>query len=147
MKVKMKFLTKINDKNEIEHTPTIRHRLSKFDKKKEVMVEVKKPFNKRSLDQNALMWVWFTIIADFTGYAPEEVHHVVKGLYCPKKAITLKGKTYRIPKGTSELSVSEMIELMMRIQAMAGEMGIRLPSPEEYKKGLDSAMLLTEDGG
>lgn len=141
----MKFLANLTKNNEIEHTPHIRHHLSKFDKTKKVMVEVKKPFNKRSLDQNALMWVWFTIIADYTGYAPEEVHHVVKGLYCPRKAVTLKGKTYRIPKGTSELSVGEMVELMMRIQAMASDLGVRLPSPEEYKKGLDSAVLITEE--
>lgn len=96
---KMKFLANLTDKNEILHTPYIRNGLSKFPKDQKVTIEVKKLFNKRSLDQNALMWVWFDVLADYTGHSSEEIHQIVKGLYCPKKNIKLNkfgNKTYSI---------------------------------------------------
>lgn len=131
----MKFLAIIRNKEIIyKNEPFVRHHLSKLETQK-VTVEVKRVFNKRSLNQNALMWIWFTLIAEHTGYSPEEVHKVVKGLYCPKKQIKLKDKVYMVTRGTSELSVGEMVELMMRIEAMAADLGIRLPTADEYIKG------------
>lgn len=140
----MKFLTQINSKNEIEFTPHIRHQLSKFDKTKKVTVEIKKLFNRRSLQQNKYFWLCMEILSDYTGHTAEEMHVIVKGLFCPKKHIKVGKISYSIPKGTSELTKGEFVELFLRIQAMAAELGCVLPSAEDYKRGLDEAKLLTD---
>lgn len=95
------------------------------------MCIVRKKFNKRSLDQNALYWVWMETISDHTGHTPEELHHIFKGRFAPKKQVKIAETVYNIPKGTSELSKGQMVEYMMAVEAEAGTMGIVLPHPED----------------
>lgn len=125
-----------------ENLPYARHHLKKMEGKK-VTIDVQTQTSRRSLNQNALMWMWFTLIAQYTGHTPEEIHIIVKGLYCPKKTLIIKNKTYTLPKGTSELTKGEMVEVMLHIEAMAADLGVILPSPEEWKRGLDNATLLS----
>ena len=49
---------------------------------------------KRSLDQNSLYWVYLGVIANETGHTEEELHRIFKGLFLPKKKVTLQGKDY-----------------------------------------------------
>jgi hypothetical protein len=98
------------------------------------MLVIRKKFNKRSLDQNALYWVWMQTISEHTGHTPEELHHIFKGRFAPKKQVEIAKVIYNIPKGTSEMSVGEMVEMMMHVEAEAGQMGIVLPHPEDLYK-------------
>lgn len=120
-----------------------RQHLQDFEGKK-IYVTVETKSSRRTLSQNSLMWMWFEIISKHTGHTSEEIHVIVKGLYCPKKEVTLKDKRYFIPRGTSDLSSVEMTELMMRVQSMAGDLGITLPSPDDYWKQVDKVELLTD---
>lgn len=100
----------------------------------EGVLTVKKKWNKRSLNQNNYFWLCMTVLAEYTGHTPEELHVIVKGLYCPKKQVKVGKKAYSIPKGTSELTKGEFVELMMNVSVMASELGVVLPDPVDYQK-------------
>lgn len=96
-----------------------------------ICLEVDRVRSKRSLAQNALYWgVWLPIIADYTGYSPEQLHQTFKDMFLPKETITINGKTRSIMGSTAKLSTSEFNEYLMRIEAEVAEMGISLPSSE-----------------
>lgn len=120
-----------------------RHHLSKLEGQK-VLVTVEKMHNKRSLNQNAYYWVCIQVIADFTGHSPDEMHRLFKGLFLPRKEIELNGKKHLLAGSTTELTKGQFAEYMLRINAEASQMGLVLPSPEEYKQGMDAAMMVTE---
>ena len=85
----------------------------------------------RSLDQNALMWLWFTCISSETGTPIQDVHDY----YCSKflrRLITWNGTTRTIVEGTSKLTKERMTTFMNYVKADAlSEFGIRLPLPED----------------
>ena len=85
----------------------------------------------RSLDQNSLMWLWFTCVSDETGTPVQDVHDY----YCAKflrKQISWNGITRTIVEGTSKLSKERMTEFLNLVQADAAtEFGITLPNPED----------------
>lgn len=85
----------------------------------------------RSLDQNALMWLWFTCIEQETGTPRQDVHDY----YCVRflrKSITWNGFDRTVIEGTSRLTKERMTWLLDQIQADAKtEFGIDLPLPED----------------
>lgn len=87
---------------------------------------------KRSLNQNALMWKWLTIIADHTGYTKEVLHDKLRLQYLPTRILQVNGKIYELPKSTTELTVKEFSEYMDKIQLVAMELELALPQPEYY---------------
>ena len=94
-------------------------------------VTIAKEKQPRSLDQNSLMWLWFTCVSDETGTPVQDVHDY----YCAKflrKQITWNGITRTIVEGTSKLSKERMTEFLNLVQADAAtEFGITLPNPED----------------
>ena len=85
----------------------------------------------RSLDQNALMWLWFTCIEAETGTPRQDVHDY----YCAKflrRQIEWNGNLRTIVGGTSKQSKDNMTLFLNQVQAdAAAEFGIRLPLPED----------------
>lgn len=85
----------------------------------------------RSLDQNALMWLWFTCIEAETGTPRQDVHDY----YCAKflrKQIDWNGTMRTVVEGTSKQSKDRMTVFLNQVQAdAAAEFGIRLPLPED----------------
>lgn len=85
----------------------------------------------RSLDQNALMWLWFTCMESETGTPKQDIHDY----YCRKfnrKIINWNGRQEVIAQGTSKLNKDEFATFLNNIQAdAASEFGIRLPNPED----------------
>lgn len=98
------------------------------------VLTIKKKWNKRSLNQNAYFWLCMKVLSEYTGHTPEEMHVIVKGLYSPKKIIKVGKKDYTIPKGTSELTKGEFVELMMHVNVLASEMGVVLPDPNDLTR-------------
>lgn len=113
----------------------LNNNLPKYEGLQGVLV-VKKKWNKRSLSQNAYFWLCMQVLAEYTGHTPEELHVIVKGLYCPKKEVKMGKKSYSIPKGTSELTKGEFVELMLNVNVMASDLGVVLPDPTDYKREL-----------
>ena len=90
-----------------------------------------KPYKRnRSLEQNSLMWKWYSIIADDLGYTTEEIHEeFMRKLLIPITMQTPSGlvEVY----STKRLKVKEMTAYLEGIERTATEMGIVLPRPYE----------------
>lgn len=97
----------------------------------EYTLEIKKKVKKRTVDQNALMWMWFTCIEDETGTLKQDVHDY----YCKKflrRVVSFNGKDEVVVRTTSKLNTAEMTTFLNKVQAdAAAEFGIRLPSPDD----------------
>lgn len=95
------------------------------------VVTITKEKEPRSIDQNSLMWLWFTCIEQETGTPRQDVHDY----YCRKflrKYITWNGRQEIVAEGTSRQSKERMTEFLDKVQADAAtEFGIRLPLPED----------------
>lgn len=104
-----------------------------MDKPWEVTI---KPHRKhRSLSQNAMLWKWYTAIAeaikDHTGMDAEEVHEALKQKFLTPRIVEIDGEVYEI-RSTKKLSTAEMTEYLNRIHAWAtSELGLLLPLPSE----------------
>lgn len=87
----------------------------------------------RSLDQNALMWLWFSCMEAETGVPRQDVHDY----YCVRflrRNILWNGFNRTVVEGTSKLSKERMSWFLDQIQADAKtEFGIDLPSPEDLR--------------
>ncbi|AOQ26683.1 hypothetical protein [Vibrio phage 2E1] len=96
---------------------------------------------KRSLSQNALLWMWLTEIAQQTkqkgygDYNSEDMHEYFKDRFCVDKPLTI-GKTTIQVKSTKKLDKGEMTFYMNQIHQWAVNAGFRLSMPEdsEYAK-------------
>ena len=85
----------------------------------------------RSIDQNALMWLWFTCIEQETGTPKQDVHDYYCVMFL-RKSIAWNGMDRTVIEGTSKLSKERMTWFLNQVQASAAsEFGIRLPLPED----------------
>lgn len=139
----MKFLAEIKDKFfDFGNIKYVRFHLGKLEGKK-VLVTVQRIHNKRSLNQNRYYWMCLRIISYHTGHDDEELHTIFKAKFLPKREIVFKDIRYMTSGSTTDLTKGQFVEFMMNISAEASSMGIILPSPEDYKRGLDEAVLST----
>src|SRR3990167_4067664 len=76
------------------------------------VLQIKRKWNKRSLSQNALYWLWLGVASKDIGHTENELHTIFKGLFAPKKEIKMGTKSYMIPKSTTDLSKGEMVSYM-----------------------------------
>lgn len=93
----------------------------------ECSVEIRQWTNRRSLDQNALMWIHYTIIANDTGHTPDEIHELAKRHCLDPQFIKWKGKMIKIAGSTTKLSKSELGEYLDRVAVWSG---VPIPSLE-----------------
>ena len=95
-------------------------------------IEMKRFRDKRSISQNKLMWLWFSVIADEWSEATgrvitrDEVHDAYCQMFLPKD--TPKG---RVGGSTSILNTDEMTEFLNRVHEDASSDGIVLLNPED----------------
>ena len=88
----------------------------------------------RSLNQNNYYWgVVLPIIADYTGNTPDELHNIFKRMFLPPKTIMYRNKAIKMPSSTTELSTVGFAEYIDRITAEAGELGVSIPPPNDFK--------------
>lgn len=94
---------------------------------KEYYAKIGKVKGIRSLNQNALYWVYIELIASETGHNADELHKLFKGLFLPKKEIEWNGKKYMMSGSTANLSKAEFGIYMDKICA---ETNIPIPDPK-----------------
>ena len=94
-------------------------------------VTVSREKEPRSLDQNALMWLWFTCIERETGMPRQDIHDY----YCKRflrKVIHWNDHDEVVVEGTSRQTKERMTTFLNQVQSDAEtEFGIRLPNPED----------------
>ena len=97
----------------------------------EYTLTIERKKSKRTLSQNALMWMWFTCISRETGQPVQDVHDTYCARFLARTAVTPRGDIIRVYGQTSKLSTVEMTQFMNEVQEDAAEMGIILPLPED----------------
>ena len=90
--------------------------LEKNDKKR-VVVEVELEKAKRSLDQNALYWVYLGVIEQETGNLATDLHELFKRKFLPPIPKKILGVDFKLPASTTELSKVEFGEYLDKISA------------------------------
>lgn len=100
---------------------------------KAVAVKFSIPTNTRSQRQNRFYWSCvIATIADHCGYAPEEVHEVLKDKFLPRKFITLGKHEIELKKSTTDLNTIEFETFIEQVLAWAStELGLFIPTPNE----------------
>lgn len=100
------------------------------DKLWEVVI---RPYRKpRTLDQNALIHSWFTLIARETGNDMDDVKEALKAKFLPPRFVEIDGETIETRRSTAKLDTKEMSEFCNRLQAWAAaELGIVLPTRQD----------------
>ena len=86
---------------------------------------------KRTVDQNALMWLWFSCIENETGTDKQDIHD-----YCCRafnyRIVNINGEQQKVAGGTSKLNTAQMANFLNQVQVWAAtELGIILPNPED----------------
>ena len=95
------------------------------------LLSIKKEVKKRTLDQNALMWLWFTCIEHETGTNKNDIHDYYCMLFLRRTA-NINGEERVIISGTSKLNTAQFTDFLNKIQAdAANEFGIKLPNPDD----------------
>ena len=90
-------------------------------------ITVKKWRKKRSLDQNALYWVWLQIIAKDLGYDTEELHSSFRSMF-----LTDRSKKIPLVRSTTALNTLEFINYLKAVERQASSLGIVLPVTENH---------------
>lgn len=86
---------------------------------------------KRTVSQNALMWMWFTCIERQTGQPKQDVHDYYVSKFL-QRTTNIYGKPYRVVGETKNLSTEQMSRFLWQVQADAEtELGMKLPTPED----------------
>lgn len=94
-------------------------------------VTVKRTTEKRTVSQNALMWMWFTCIERMTGTPKQDVHdYYVKRFL--RRTVYYNGKAESVVGETKRLTTEQMTVFLNNVQAEAEtELGIKLPTPQD----------------
>lgn len=80
---------------------------------------------RRTTQQNRYYWLYLTLITESTGHSPDELHAWVKSEFLVAGIAEVFGYEVRVLKSTTDLSVGEFCELVMRIEDTT-----QIPSPD-----------------
>lgn len=108
----------------------IKEDLAAFEGKR-VEINIARKKSKRSNQQNRLMWVYATILADEIGMSKNEVHEILKYKFLQKEAVDEKtGEVLKYIGSTTTLTKSEFIDLIDNVIRWAAEFfNVVLPAP------------------
>lgn len=100
-----------------------------------IAVSLRKPRDKRSLDQNAYWWaVPVKVLAEHCGYTENQMHYALLG-ECFGFTAGPTGLTVPVKPSSSDLSVEEFGKLIDWVLVWApSELGCALQSPSEWQE-------------
>lgn len=104
-----------------------------------MQVEIKPYKRNRSQSQNRLMWMWYHVIAEEIGCEIEDLHEQMKVRALGTERKVILGQAIIKPKSTTGLSVEEMTRFLEAIEALALDLGIILPRPDDYGHAMKRA--------
>lgn len=94
------------------------------------VVSIERKTTRRTLSQNALLWMWLSCIEDETGTPRNDIYNYYCTLYLTEP-VEIMGRTEMVTSSSSRLDTARMAQFLDRIQAHAAlELGIILPDPE-----------------
>lgn len=102
-----------------------------------VQVTVERKFANRSTRQNS--WYWSAVVglvADHTGYTPDEIHEIYKAKFIPKHVSLADGNgeirgEFVLGGSTAQMDTVQFSDYCERIREWAAdELGVVIPDPE-----------------
>ena len=94
-------------------------------------IEIKRIRKLRSLDQNALYWMWLEVVSRDTGYDKEELHTTFRSMF-----LTDRSKKLPLIRSTARLNKNQFSIYLGKVERVASELGIALPQPEDNLKAM-----------
>lgn len=95
-------------------------------------ISIKVHREKRTLDQNRLLFLWIGCISHETGYFKDEVHEIFKKKFLGTEIFEMWGEKLERVRSTTNLDTKQFSQYLERIQQFASsEMGIILPNPKD----------------
>lgn len=85
-------------------------------------VLIKERSNSRSVEQNARLWELYSSIGDFLGYTASDMHDLMGYKFLLTEKTVRREKITKI-KSTTKLTVAEMGDYQMKIEAWASHYG------------------------
>jgi hypothetical protein len=105
--------------------------IQRLDLSKPYTVTISQRKGRRSLDQNALMWLWLTCIESETGNDRIYLHEHFKKKWILPKRIVIFGEE-QLTYSTADLDTAQFSEYLDKLQAFAAtELAITLPDPND----------------
>jgi len=89
-------------------------------------ISIKRFHRPRTGPQNALLHTLFRDLAFQVGYTEREIKEYFKFECGVTKIINIGGVEKAVPKGTSEYTITEMMDMIEQVYRVAGDMGIAL---------------------
>jgi len=87
---------------------------------------------KRSDSQNALYWMWITILGDEIGYTKKEMHDAMRAeLLVMESYRDLQGNLHECLPSTSKMKLGDFAQYLNAIERWGAEQGYILPRPED----------------
>jgi hypothetical protein len=120
----------------IKHADVFSQQLARF-RDGAVQITVERKFANRSQKQNA--WYWGCVVglvADHTGYTPDEIHEIYKAKFIPKKLAVADGNgeirgEFVLGGSTAQMDTVQFSEYCESIREWAAqELGVVIPDPE-----------------
>lgn len=106
--------------------------LDKLPVGKRYDVTVKIHRDKRTVDQNRLLFLWIGCISHETGYFKDEVHEIFKKKFLGTETFEMWGEKVERVRSTTSLDTKQFSHYLEKIQQFASsEMGIILPDPKD----------------
>lgn len=93
-----------------------------YEPDKNWQVIIKERADSRSVEQNSRLWNLYTSIGNYLGYTAEEIHQLLGYKFLLEEKWIGKDKITRV-KSTTKLSVKDMNDYQMKIEAWASNMG------------------------
>jgi len=99
-----------------------------------VRISVRRERRGRSLSQNRRLWAIYTVIAQWSGHEPEEIHEALKHMFIPRRFLELPNETLLDgAPSTAILDVEAFSSYMSRVELWALEQGCELPNWENFE--------------
>lgn len=130
----MRFIAHIENGKLALNTPEAWKRyLLGFKDRTELVMDIDRKKNTRSLSQNRYYWLYLNVIETETGNDANDLHELFKRLFLPSTDRTILGTSIRLPASTTELSKHDFSEYMEKICAMT-----QVPIPDPSLAGYES---------
>lgn len=99
---------------------------------KSYTADVKLRREKRTIDQNSLLWLWVNCISDETGNEKNALHEYFKAEFLGFTEIVVFGKIQKHINSTTGLDTKQFTHYLEKIKIFAAsELGIVLPEPSD----------------
>src|ERR1035437_8183126 len=82
-------------------------------------VAIQDGHDKRTLNSNAYLWLIYTIIADYTGHTPIEIHESYKRMFLIEYCVDRKGLWCFRVKSTKELTTVQIATYIEQVRSDA----------------------------